>query len=135
MSGQPALDVRFGSLAPETSTQVTLPPLNGDLSNLAAIRGACDAKASVLLHHDPERQAMTAHLNPDAARLHLILEQCRCTGFAARKLPGITPNLVAAQIDRLQRASLLQAHLASLILVAEAIQIVARDSFHRANGA
>lgn len=133
LSGRPDLDVQFGEPSQDTDARITLPALDADLGNLAAVRGACDAKASFLLHHNPNLAEAAYSDDKDAARLHYILEQSRCTALVARKAPGITQNLVAAQKDRLQRASLFDAHLASLIPLAEALQMVARDCFHNAN--
>lgn len=129
---RPDLDVRFGSETADSQTQISLPALDTDLENLAAVRGACDAKASFLRHHDPETYSEFPSEDQTTKRLHLILEQCRCTGLTALHLPGITENLVAAHVDKLKKASLYDAHLASLIPAAEAIQMVARDSFHGA---
>lgn len=129
VSGRPDLDVRFGTPAADTDHQITLPPLDPDFGNLDAVRGACDAKASFLRHHDRDIHRQTVSPDGDVARLQLILETSRCAALAAQNMPGITANLVAAHIDRLKKASLFDAHLASLLPLSEALQMVARDSF------
>ena len=129
MSRCPDLDVQFGKETPDIEGRVTLPQLKPDLINLAAVRGACDAKASFLRFHDPKIHQHQMPSQPDVARLFLILEQCRCAALATYEMPGIETNLVAAHYDQLQSASLLDAHLASLLPIAEAMRMVARDSF------
>lgn len=132
LSSKPDLDVRFGQSESESAHHIVLPELDRDLSNLSAVRGVGDAKASLVRYHDPDLKSALTFDDPDSARLYMSLEQCRCTALLAQNAPGITLNLVAAQTDRLQRASLFEAHLASLIPLAEAILMVARDSFHNA---
>ena len=67
--------------------------------------------------------------DPDAARLFDLLEHARCEGGAARAYPGLVDNLTAHHLERLARADLLGAHLASLIPLAEGLRMVLRDSF------
>lgn len=129
VSGRPDLDVRFGAPQADTDHQITLPPLDPDLQSLDAVRGACDAKASFLRHHDSELHGRFASDNADIARLQMILEQNRCAALAARDMPGMIANLAAAHVDALKKASLFDAHLASLLPASEAIRMVTRDSF------
>lgn len=123
------VEVTFGPRESMDASRINLPKLAQDAGNLLAVRGHCDASASFLAHHDPEIHQALAPQDPIRARLFLLLEQLRCEALEARAFPGVAGNLVALHLDRLKRAQLLHAHLASLLPLAEALRMVCRDSF------
>lgn len=125
---QQSVEVVFGT-AGGGKGQIALPALSPDRANLASLRGECDARASLILHHDPELHTARLPADPTAARLFTLVEQVRCEALEAREFPGVIGNLVAYHYERLRRAQLLNAHLASLIPLSEAVRMVCRDIF------
>lgn len=128
MSGKD-IEVTFGASQGENNHRIDLPRLEPGAANLDVLRGHCDARASFLAHHDPELHATLAPQNRTEARLFFLLEHIRCEALEARMFPGVAHNLVYLHKDRLGRAQLLHAHLASLLPLAEALRMVCRDSF------
>ncbi|MCC2099421.1 MAG: hypothetical protein KDJ29_21195, partial [Hyphomicrobiales bacterium] len=96
---------------------------------ISAARGEADADAAFLRYHDPQLHATLRPAETDEARLFDLMEHARCEGRAARAYPGLIANLTALHHARLARADLLNAHLASLLPLAEALRMVLRDSF------
>ena len=128
LAGKP-IDVGFSGNRRDDPNGVTLPKLSADKSNLIDLRGQGDAKASFLAHSDPALTKAQSPGSPTARRLFLLLEQFRCEALHARAFPGVAHNLVALHIDRMERAQLMHAHLASLLPLAEALRMVFRDTF------
>lgn len=128
MAGQD-IEVTFGTTGDSDKRRIALPKLAPDASNLAALRGQCDASASFLAHHNAALLDGQAPQDPKRSRLFRLLEHLRCEALEARAFPGVGANLVALHLDRLARAQLLNAHLASLLPLAEALRMVCRDSF------
>ncbi|MFY2822480.1 cobaltochelatase CobT-related protein [Ruegeria sp. MALMAid1280] len=123
------VEVRFGPAAGADTNCIVLPKLEPDAANLVALRGQCDASASFMVHHNPDLHLTLSPKDSTRARLFLLLEHLRCEALEASAFPGVVNNLVALQVDRLKRAQLLHAHLASLLPLAEALRMVCRDSF------
>lgn len=123
------VDVVFGGEKNGQSDQVVLPHLAADGANLWALRGECDARASFLAHHNADIHKLEFPSDPVAARLFHLLEHLRCEALEARAFPGVAHNLVKYHLQRLERAQLLHAHLASLLPLAEALRMVCRDTF------
>lgn len=122
------LEVRYGK-GRSSSGRIVLEAFDPDNVNLAAARGACDAKASLLRFHDPRIHARFAPKDRVEGRLFDLLESLRCQGLACREFAGMARNLAARQYQRLGRAQLLNAHLASLLPLSEGLEMVLRDSF------
>ena len=97
-------------------------------SDLAALRGQVDSVALFLRHHDPDVHAAARPEDVGVARLFDLLEVLRCEALGSRRLPGVGENLIGAHRARLERLDLDQAHLASLVPLAEALRMVVRDS-------
>lgn len=123
------IEVVFSNSPNHNSDRIVLPELTPGAANLEALRGQCDSSASFLAHHDPDVHRAVTPQNQVNARLFLLLERIRCEAIDARTFPGVASNLVALQIDQLDRAQLLHAHLASLLPLAEALRMVCRDTF------
>jgi len=94
-----------------------------------ARRGRADSAALQARFHDPALHAALRPADPATARLFEIAERVRCEALGALRLRGVGPNLVAAQHERLEKADLLNAHLASLVPVTEALEMTLRDLF------
>ena len=103
--------------------------LAADRAARAAARGAADAQAALVRYHDPVLHARLRPEDPDRARLFDLVEHARCHGLAARAYPGLVGNFTAQHLARLRQFDLMNAHLASLIPLAEALRMVLRDSY------
>lgn len=120
LSGNPELQVVFGGGSGSAS--------GADLGGLSAWRGEIDSYALIRRFHSPELHPQLAPAAPPAARLFDLCEQIRCEALGARRFPGVRENLVAHHLERLRRSDLLNAHLASLIPLAEGLRMVLRDA-------
>ena len=56
-----------------------------------------------------------------------LCEEVRCEALGALRFPGVVNHLAACQRERLRKADLVNAHLASLIPLAEGLRMVLRD--------
>jgi cobaltochelatase CobT len=56
-----------------------------------------------------------------------LCEEVRCEALGALRFPGVVNHLAACQRERLRKADLINAHLASLIPLAEGLRMVLRD--------
>jgi cobaltochelatase CobT len=108
LSGDPQLQMAFDP---------DIPPL----------RGNADSAALQHRFHDAALHQQLAPVNAAPRRLFNVCERVRCEALGAAIYPGVRENLVARQIDRLRRNDLLHAHLALLVPVAEALEMVVRD--------
>ena len=134
LAGDPDLEISFAPITGQAAGLLLRSgPAdgNGDLrgAELAALRGAADAQAAFRRFHDPALHAALRPQDPDEARLFDLIEHARCEGRAARAYPGLVANLTAHHHARLARAQLLNAHLASLLPLAEALRMLLRDSY------
>lgn len=127
LSGHPDIDVRVGARdGDEEALSVAVEELSQE--NLPVLRGRLDSGALFYRLHDPGVHAATTPDDYQERRLFELLEVVRCEAVGARQFPGVEGNLVASHLDRLRRADLLAAHLASLIPVSEALHMVVRDT-------
>jgi cobaltochelatase CobT len=116
----PALEVRFGGADAAALPSPGRPP---SPDALAVARGAADAMAARLRHHDPRQ-----HTPPpgEAGRIVDAAEQARCEALLARALPGTLPNLRAHAEARLERLGCAHARLAADLPLHEAMAVVLR---------
>ncbi len=84
-----------------------------------AHRGEIDSRALVRRFHSAEIHAQFA-----PSDLFDLCEQVRCEAAGARLYPGVAANLEAQQLERVD----LNAHLASLVPLPEALRMVLRDA-------
>ncbi|MBF9033185.1 cobaltochelatase subunit CobT [Rhodobacterales bacterium HKCCE2091] len=94
---------------------------------MSILRGQVDDIALFLRHHDADLHRDFRPADAHTARLFDLLERLRCGALGALRYPGVADNLVAAHRARLARLDLDQAHLASLVPLAEALRMVVRD--------
>lgn len=116
ISGNPALEVRFRPHSP------------GEFPSLESLRGEIDSYALIQRFHSRDLHARLAPAEPAARRLFDLCEHIRCEAVGARLYPGVSGNLVAHQIHRLRASDLLNAHLASLVPLSEALRMILRDA-------
>lgn len=121
------IDVVFGGNA--TAGDVSLPEPDRTGADADALRGNADSQATFLRFHDSALHAFHRPEGRKAARLFDQIERSRCIGLGAQRFAGIEENLIAYQESDLRRLDLLNAHLASLIPLREALRMVCRDLF------
>jgi len=125
VSADPGMQISFaGAGAFETLSRA-------DATNaeaLSALRGAIDSCALVRRYHDASVHRDMAPADAASRTLFDICEEVRCEALGARRFPGVCQNLVASHRRRLRQSDLLNAHLASLIPLAEGLRMVVRDS-------
>jgi cobaltochelatase CobT len=113
VSGDPGLQIAFN---PEFT------------SGGAARRGEIDGYALKQRFHSPAVHRQMAPAEPAARRLFELCEQLRCEALGAARFPGVRDNLIALHLQRLEASNLLNAHLASLIPLAEGLRMTLRDA-------
>ena len=124
LSGDPAMQISFGSLSDRDGR------FDGSLDaegEGAALRGRVDTLALVRRFHDPATHERLAPSDRSERALFDLCEEVRCEALGALRFPGVVNHLAACQRERLRKADLLNAHLASLIPMAEGLRMVLRD--------
>jgi cobaltochelatase CobT len=124
LSGDPAMQISFGSLSDRDGR------FDGSLDaegEGAALRGRVDTLALVRRFHDPATHERLAPSDRSERVLFDLCEEVRCEALGALRFPGVVNHLAACQRERLRKADLLNAHLASLIPMAEGLRMVLRD--------
>ena len=131
MSGQDEVEVSFSNEAPSVSgKRVRLPTPPRDLNprDAAVARGAADAAALKLRHHDIGVHAhRTPHAGPARAAFE-ALEQARCEAIGAREMAGVASNLGAALDDRCRRQGLDRVIKREDSQLPEALHLLAREA-------
>lgn len=98
-----------------------------DPLRFAAARGEANMEAAYERFSDAPLRRSQVPEGPEAQALFLRLEKIRTAVLAAGRWPGIRQTLLAAQVERLQRSDLMGAVLASMIPVAEGVEMAVRD--------
>ncbi len=75
------------------NTRLPLPPLAVDEKARAALRGASDAKALRLRHHDRNLHLKNAPMDLNAAAMFEALEQARYEALGMTQMKGVENNL------------------------------------------
>ena len=88
--------------------RVRVPPPTRDLNaaSVACARGAADAVALRLRHHDAALHAARAPAGDTPRAVFDALEQVRCEALGVRAMPGVAANLAAAAAERCHRQGL-----------------------------
>lgn len=127
VSAKPDMQISFtGSGAGAFETLSRAEPT--DAEALSALRGEIDSYALVRRYHDVSVHRDMAPAPAASRALFDMCEEVRCEALGARQFPGVRQNLVASHRHRLRQSDLLNAHLASLIPLAEGLRMVIRDS-------
>jgi len=124
VSGDPAMQVNFAAFSESDNRP---PGREGNGDTLAALRGRLDALALVRRFHDRAQHEGTAPSDSSERALYDLCEEIRCEAVGALRFPGVIDHLVAHQRERLRKANLIDAHLASLIPLREGLRTALRD--------
>ncbi|WP_366654925.1 cobaltochelatase subunit CobT [Fodinicurvata sp. EGI_FJ10296] len=113
-----------------SGTKIRLPQpsrlLNAE--EAARIRGAADAIALRLRHHDRKVHAATQPEGETAREAFEALEQARCEAVGSAHMSGIQANLAAALDDRYRRQGLDKATEQAQVPISEAVRMLAREA-------
>ncbi|GBQ86908.1 cobaltochelatase CobT-related protein [Asaia krungthepensis] len=97
MSGEPETEISFAaSAAAKSGSGIQLPYVSRALTpqEMTRVRGAADAAALRLKHHDATLSPLPANADSAETRpLYDALEQVRCEVFGARHMAGVQANL------------------------------------------
>ena len=127
LSGDPAMQIDFTQLSDrEDRLRATVETFK-DEAALAALRGRVDTLALVRRFHDSVTHERLAPSERGERALFDLCEEVRCEALGGLRFPGVVGHLAACQCERLGKADLLNAHLASLIPLTEGLRMVLRD--------
>ncbi|MDD5586803.1 MAG: cobaltochelatase subunit CobT [Alphaproteobacteria bacterium] len=125
------LEVAFTSgLSGVSGARVSVPEPDQELPAhaIALVRGAADAAALRLRHHDPALHASLAPSRAEAAAVFEALEQARCEALGARVMPGVARNLYVWLDERCRKARLDQASVRADAPLAEVMRLLAFEA-------
>ncbi|HEX2265571.1 MAG TPA: hypothetical protein VHH14_04750, partial [Solirubrobacterales bacterium] len=104
-------------------------PARGLTSGEAArVRGAADAIALRLRHHDAKLHARLMPGSEAGRATYEALEQARCEAIGARQMAGVAGNLAAALDERYRRQGYDRVTERDQVPVAEAMRLLAREA-------
>ncbi|CAK0762102.1 Aerobic cobaltochelatase subunit CobT [Azospirillaceae bacterium] len=111
--------------------RVRVPQPGRDLNprDVAVIRGAADAVALRLRHHNSAVHARRTPVTADAQAVFDALEQARCEALGALSMEGVAANLLATQEDRCRRLGLDRAARREDAPMAEIVRLLAAQEF------
>jgi cobaltochelatase CobT len=131
MAGRQDLTIGFSNEAPGVSgTRARLPnPARAlNAADAARVRGASDAIALRLKHHDTKIHANRMPQSDTARATFEGLEQARVEAIGGRDMAGVAHNLTAALEDRYKRQGLDRVTDRDQAPVAEMVRLVAREA-------
>ncbi len=129
---EPELDLRFTGDAPPAApagrdVEVPLPARNLPARDVAEARGAADAAALRLRHHDAAVHARRAPADPEARGVFDAVEQARVEALGGRGMAGVRANLGAGLDARLRSDPLLKARNREEVPLASALGLIVRE--------
>jgi cobaltochelatase CobT len=130
LAGVEELEVAFGAEGPRaTADRIVLPHPPRNLTDLEAerIRGAADAMALRLAHHD---QTQHAALRPEgelARALYDAAEDMRIQSIGANAMKGVASNLTAALVERCERRGFARMEDRTSAPLADALALILRE--------
>jgi cobaltochelatase CobT len=131
MSGQDEVEVNFSSDAPSAvgkRVRIPNPPRDLNPRDAAIARGAADAVALKLRHHDTAIHAHRMPTSTQARAAFEALEQARVEAIGAREMAGVAANLGAAIDDRARRQGFDRSTGRDDAMLPEALKLLARES-------
>src|SRR5512146_874852 len=98
MAGEPELEVTFSPEQPMLrgkKARLPLPSRSLPKEEVAAVRGAGDAYALKLAHHEDSIDKDLRPVGGDASQIFEAAEQARVEAIGANAMPGVKENLTA----------------------------------------
>jgi len=123
-------DVVFATEATPASGKTARVPSPGpglETKLVAEARGAADALALRLRHHDPKLHARVAPADPDARGVFDALETARVEALGARAMGGVRDNLNHLTDARVRSDAIVRARTAEEVPLATAVGLLARE--------
>jgi cobaltochelatase CobT len=108
--------------------RLPVPTREMDRGPVGLVRGAADAAALRLRHHDGKVHKRRQPIGDAARQIFDGLEQARCESLGARIMPGVAQNLEAAMLDRFRRQGIDGAKSRDELPVAEAVRLMLREA-------
>jgi cobaltochelatase CobT len=109
--------------------KIPMPSAGMPTSETAFIRGAADAMALRLCHHDPKLFACQAPDNIIARMAFEVLEQARCEALGANDMAGVASNLTALLDERCKAQGFERAGAKAEIPMTDVLRILAHEAF------
>jgi len=131
MSGQDDVEVAFANEAPSVvgkRVRIPSPPRDLNPRDAAIARGASDAVALKLRHHDAGVHAYRLPQSAPARAAFEALEQARVEAIGAEEMVGVASNLGAAIDDRCRRQGFDRVTTRDDTLLPEALKLLAREA-------
>jgi cobaltochelatase CobT len=131
ISERPDITVAYSSEPPGVAgTRARLPQPSRLLTTaeVAKVRGAADAVALRLRHHNAKVHAARMPQGDIARAAFEALEQARCEAIGATQMAGVAGNLTAALDDRYKRQGLDRVTEREQVPLAEAVRLAAREA-------
>ncbi|MDE1149226.1 MAG: cobaltochelatase subunit CobT [Azospirillaceae bacterium] len=125
------LTVAFSAEPPGfTGTRVRVPLPTRDLNvrDVAPVRGAADAAALRLRHHDAGLHARLLPTGDTARTAFEAMEQARCEALGANAMAGVADNLSAALEERFRRQGLDRVTSREQVPLSDALRLLAREA-------
>jgi cobaltochelatase CobT len=110
------------------NTRLPLPPLTMDEKARAAIRGASDAKALRLKHHNKKLHQKNAPMDLNAAAMFEALETARYEAVGMGQMKGVENNLNQVLADKFKRLGYEKLNMREDSNMADALHALARFS-------
>jgi cobaltochelatase CobT len=126
----PELDIAFASEAgqsPGKTARVPSPGPSLEPKLVAEARGAADAAALRLRHHDSGIHRVAAPADPDAAAVFEALETARVEALGARAMDGVRGNLEMLAEARIRADAITRARTPEEVPLATAVGLLARQ--------
>jgi cobaltochelatase CobT len=131
MSAQDEVEVSFANEAPSAvgkRVRIPNPPRDLNPKEAAVARGAADAMALKLRHHDAGVHAYRTPSSAQARAAFDALEQARYEAIGAREMAGVAGNLGAAIDDRSRRQGYDRVTGRDEAMLPEALRLLAREA-------
>ncbi|MFC7332427.1 cobaltochelatase subunit CobT [Rhodocista pekingensis] len=111
-----------------TRVRVPLPARDLNPRDVAGVRGAADAVALRLKHHDAALHALRQPTSETARQSYDALEQARCEALGASAMAGVAANLEAALEERYRRQGFDRITEREQAPLADALRLLAREA-------
>jgi len=108
--------------------RLPLPPRDLNPRDLANVRGAADAAALRVRHHDATIHALRMPVSDQARQAYEALEQARVEAIGARDMAGVATNLDANLEERYRRQGFDRITARDQAPLADALRLLAREA-------